>query len=756
MAVVHEVVDERGRVIKTERLEGKRRLISIVPQEPPQSPRNARPATPPDTWYGYPGPAYPPANGEPIRVLFCTRVARGGDQETFASYLAKGMPSNTVEWYFIVEEGNPATDATEMCKHGGVRFLPQDDEWWAFLRVVLDFRPHIVHTDSDRCARFAARAGLPCIHMEADGNQAVENYLVRYHKVMWPVTDIVILAHNELEVTRSCVAQVIANTWAPYRLILVDNGSTEPVGKFFYSVRQMLGDDRCLVLESDKNLGCPGGRQLAYDHTTSKYFAWIDNDMLTPPGWLGPLVQRMHTDARIGAIAPWTDIYWPSLRGQPAKPFDITGSNNLFRMEAVRNAEEEPGQLHPEPFRSLQGQSDRDLLWRIKEAGYTLWIDGTVQLRHLGGPLHGDMPQGLTRRVGDTDGMRRADAAFARKWTKAGIRRVKAPSPKRNVPRILFFVPNAWWGGLHNWTNYLVKYLPRNEFDVHFLIRRVRQGADEALREYGVVHRITPNTEEELPEAIREVLSETKPDVVQANTVEMACVAHDMGILCVTTGHSMLGAKANGAEFADCVFRVSPAIPGDQPMILNGVDAPPVRDRVDHLITYLGRLDHDRNPQVFFNALNVLWRRRQDFRVRIIGANMDGSFDPKQFPWVDGLKERVELSGLVPHTKALELVAEADVVTAPWPEGFGLGVAEGMRGGAIPVVSTGGFGPGLVGEYGVTVGSEPEKIADGLSQALDNTELRGKRTTMKEWAGQRYDAKRFSAEYAKVYRELTR
>jgi len=79
-----------------------------------------------------------------------------------------------------------------------------------------------------------------------------------------------------------------------------------------------------------------------------------------------------------------------------------------------------------------------------------------------------------------------------------------------------------------------------------------------------------------------------------------------------------------------------------------------------------------------------------------------------------------------------------------------------MRGGAIPVVSTGGFGPGLVGEYGVTVGSEPEKIADGLSQALDNTELRGKRTTMKEWAGQRYDAKRFSAEYAKVYRELTR
>jgi len=377
--------------------------------EPPRIP----PPTPQEGWDGYPGPAYPPAEGEPLRVLHYAPAA--SKEET--DRLAEGMPPGAVEWLYLVEEQDERPN-----EHGEVRLLTPTPliQRWQFLRAVLDFRPHLLHIGDSRGAEFAEWVGVPKV--EVVGDQTAEECLARYRAAVLPITDIVVLAHNELEVTSSCVHHLLAHTWVPYRLVLVDNGSMEPVGDLFRQVALMVAPQPCLVLEPGENLGCPGGRQLAYEHLAAPYFAWVDNDMLVPPGWLGPLVRQMHTNPAIGAIGAWSNVYSDRWRWTAAQPQDMAASNNLYRTQAVRDAEEEPGRLHCEPFERLQGRSDTDLLWRIKEAGYELWLDGQVEMMHLGGPLRDGLGQGLTRRSGEVEAMHQADVAFRRKWLGPGVR----------------------------------------------------------------------------------------------------------------------------------------------------------------------------------------------------------------------------------------------------------------------------------------------------------------------------------------------
>lgn len=620
MAVTHKLCDNKGNIVKVEQLDTHQRSTPI------SQVAGAKSAEGRALWDGYPGPPDPPAEDEPIRVMYYTRAARAEGQECYADYLAQGMPEGVVEWDYIVQAHKDGDGTGEMLKrHGPVHLLrgEADMHHWQFLRHVLDFRPHLVHANSKAGVQLALGCGLPCVatghgikggewygadiadtsvRVSPAGIQAAKHtilsgleplpwpevrhtnkvawlgrldkdrkpelfldalvqapkaraviigranqrefdcqaeidkrdltdrveylghlppaearriasecsivvstvdesfgfstaelmtagvrpvvvtgpgyqstmaanwgpvvaptatalgeairevladdwgeeqrqamadetamrystermadeYLELYRKLIVPRTDIVILAQNELEVTRSCLAHVVANTWVPYRLILVDNGSTEPLAELFKRTRDLIGQDRCLVLEPSENLGGPGGRDLAYQHTASPYFAWLDNDMLVPPGWLGPLMRTMQQNPRAAVVAPWSEVYSPGWRGQPPKQTVISAANNLFRTQAAREVEEESGQLGAEPFRTMQGRTDSDFLWRLLEAGWQLWRDGTVELHHLGGPLRKTFAQGMTRRHGDTAKMIRADKAFKAKWVSPGVRR---------------------------------------------------------------------------------------------------------------------------------------------------------------------------------------------------------------------------------------------------------------------------------------------------------------------------------------------
>ena len=80
----------------------------------------------------------------------------------------------------------------------------------------------------------------------------------------------------------------------------------------------------------------------------------------------------------------------------------------------------------------------------------------------------------------------------------------------------------------------------------------------------------------------------------------------------------------------------------------------------------------------------------------------------------------MRLTGRLSDEELDDLLRRASAyVQASRHEGFGMGVAEAMLAGCIPVVTAAGALPEVVGDAGVVVGPEPEAIAEGVRRALE-------------------------------------
>jgi glycosyltransferase involved in cell wall biosynthesis len=97
--------------------------------------------------------------------------------------------------------------------------------------------------------------------------------------------------------------------------------------------------------------------------------------------------------------------------------------------------------------------------------------------------------------------------------------------------------------------------------------------------------------------------------------------------------------------------------------------------------------------------------------------------------WLDGTGPRLaaeappnlRLTDFLPDEELDELFRAASVyVQASMHEGFGLSLAEAMLAGAVPVTTTAGALPEVVGEVGVRIAEPtPQAVADGVREALE-------------------------------------
>jgi glycosyltransferase involved in cell wall biosynthesis len=101
----------------------------------------------------------------------------------------------------------------------------------------------------------------------------------------------------------------------------------------------------------------------------------------------------------------------------------------------------------------------------------------------------------------------------------------------------------------------------------------------------------------------------------------------------------------------------------------------------------------------------------------LVGRWLDGSVELLS----DRAGSNVRFTGAVSDEELDDLYRRAAVyVQASRHEGFGMSVAEAMLGGCIPVVTTAGALPEVVGDTGVCIDSpEPNLIADGIVRALE-------------------------------------
>ncbi len=115
----------------------------------------------------------------------------------------------------------------------------------------------------------------------------------------------IILNLNKKEDILKCLESVCKLDYSPYKIIVIDNGSTdgsiEAISKAFPEVH---------LIRSVHNLGVAGGRNLGVEYANNnfqyKYLFFLDNDTLVEKKSLSELVNAIQKDNHIGLATPKT------------------------------------------------------------------------------------------------------------------------------------------------------------------------------------------------------------------------------------------------------------------------------------------------------------------------------------------------------------------------------------------------------------------------------------------------------------------
>ncbi len=115
---------------------------------------------------------------------------------------------------------------------------------------------------------------------------------------------VAVLTFNRQLFTQRCLESILANTARPFRLAVLDNGSTDGSTQYLKDLRERgLVDDLTFNRE---NRGLSAGKNQLVRHAPTKLVCLLDNDFYCHPGWLERMVKVMMADPTIVAVSPYS------------------------------------------------------------------------------------------------------------------------------------------------------------------------------------------------------------------------------------------------------------------------------------------------------------------------------------------------------------------------------------------------------------------------------------------------------------------
>jgi GT2 family glycosyltransferase/glycosyltransferase involved in cell wall biosynthesis len=120
--------------------------------------------------------------------------------------------------------------------------------------------------------------------------------------------DIVVPVYNAADDLRRCVKSVIARTGSDYRLVLVDDGSTDPAIRSYFAELAARALPQVVLQANTQNLGFTGtanrGMREARPGTD---IVLLNSDTVVTTGWLDALTRCVRSDERIGTATPFSN-----------------------------------------------------------------------------------------------------------------------------------------------------------------------------------------------------------------------------------------------------------------------------------------------------------------------------------------------------------------------------------------------------------------------------------------------------------------
>ena len=233
-----------------------------------------------------------------------------------------------------------------------------------------------------------------------------------------PSVAIVILNWNGRNFLERFLPSVLASVYADKRIIVADNGSTDDSLVFLQQHYPQIE-----IIQNSSNEGFAKGYNTALRKTESDYYILLNSDVEVTPGWIGPVIELMEKDRSIAACQPkllswdnkkqfeyagasggWLDRFgYPFMRG---RIFDICEEDNGQYDEATPCFWASGAALFVRAavYREMGGldeyffahQEEIDLCWRMQLAGYSIFVQPSSVVYHVGG---GTLPKGNSRKT---------------------------------------------------------------------------------------------------------------------------------------------------------------------------------------------------------------------------------------------------------------------------------------------------------------------------------------------------------------------
>lgn len=217
----------------------------------------------------------------------------------------------------------------------------------------------------------------------------------------FPLVSIIVVTHNQRELTDSCLQSLYAFTDYPnWELLVVDNGSTDGTWEVLQSWSKRRPNFR--VLKKPGNLGFPAACNQGAMSAEGEILCFLNNDTVVTPGWLSALVDELQRNPHVGLVGPTSNgvanrawVRAPYREGPEMLLWSMARSKRFFRRSAPmrtlalfcaatwRKIWEDVGGLD-EDF-GLGLFEDDDFSARLREAGYQLRCRLDAYVHHFQG-----------------------------------------------------------------------------------------------------------------------------------------------------------------------------------------------------------------------------------------------------------------------------------------------------------------------------------------------------------------------------------
>lgn len=223
-----------------------------------------------------------------------------------------------------------------------------------------------------------------------------------------PVASVILCAYNHLnDLTIPCIESIRSNTFYPYELILIDDGSTDGSIRYFKTISQK-------AIRVPRRGGIAKARNAGMEAAAGDPLVFLDNDIIVPPEWLTILVEEARKPG-VGVVSAIPSNEIERLNGKLSSDGLIEYPHvSGFCTAITRRCFNAVGYFDES---LINNGEDTDFCYRARERGFRIANTPRLVVKHKGGG---------TRRELDKREIARSARRFIRKHS---ARNPNLPTP---------------------------------------------------------------------------------------------------------------------------------------------------------------------------------------------------------------------------------------------------------------------------------------------------------------------------------------